>query len=78
MRSFIVSIKAPPKKHNCLPPHPKARTETVFRCPGLLSDLAPAPEDPIYRVRGMLKGKKGGTAVFTRDKQEEIEKEYRL
>nr|VFJ57391.1 MAG: hypothetical protein BECKFM1743A_GA0114220_101897 [Candidatus Kentron sp. FM]VFJ75802.1 MAG: hypothetical protein BECKFM1743C_GA0114222_108812 [Candidatus Kentron sp. FM]VFK23712.1 MAG: hypothetical protein BECKFM1743B_GA0114221_109421 [Candidatus Kentron sp. FM] len=37
-----------------------------------------APEDPIVRARGMLKGKKGGTALFLRDKQAEIEREDRL
>nr|VFK15193.1 MAG: hypothetical protein BECKLPF1236B_GA0070989_107317 [Candidatus Kentron sp. LPFa] len=36
---------------------------------------APAREDAIYRARGMLKGKQGGTALFLRDKQDEIEKE---
>ncbi|VFM95052.1 MAG: hypothetical protein BECKG1743D_GA0114223_110054 [Candidatus Kentron sp. G] len=37
-----------------------------------------APEDPIVRARGMLKGKKGGTALFLRDKQAQIEQEDRL
>ena len=34
--------------------------------------------DPIFRLRGKLKGKKGGTALFMQDKQVEIKKEYRL
>nr|VFJ93412.1 MAG: hypothetical protein BECKH772A_GA0070896_1005615 [Candidatus Kentron sp. H]VFJ94128.1 MAG: hypothetical protein BECKH772B_GA0070898_1005516 [Candidatus Kentron sp. H]VFK06781.1 MAG: hypothetical protein BECKH772C_GA0070978_103733 [Candidatus Kentron sp. H] len=41
------------------------------------SGEASAQEDAIYRVRGMLKGKQGGTALFMRDKQDEIEQEYR-
>nr|VFK65236.1 MAG: hypothetical protein BECKUNK1418G_GA0071005_105917 [Candidatus Kentron sp. UNK]VFK71431.1 MAG: hypothetical protein BECKUNK1418H_GA0071006_106516 [Candidatus Kentron sp. UNK] len=40
-----------------------------------LNGSASAQEDAIYRARGMLKGKQGGTALFLRDKQDEIEKE---
>ncbi|MEE4358205.1 MAG: hypothetical protein V2I97_17170 [Desulfococcaceae bacterium] len=32
--------------------------------------------DPIFRMRGMLKGKIGGTELFMQDKQSEIQKEY--
>lgn len=31
--------------------------------------------DPILQLRGKLKGKKGGTALFMKDKQAEIDKE---
>lgn len=41
-----------------------------------LKELSEKKNDPIYRVRGMLKGKKGGTSLFLQDKQAEIEKEY--
>ena len=41
-----------------------------------LKELSEKKDDPIYRVRGMLKGKKGGTSLFFQDKQAEIEKEY--
>jgi len=43
-----------------------------------LKELAEKKNDPIYKVRGMLKGKKGGTSLFLRDKQAEIEKEYKV
>ncbi len=32
--------------------------------------------DPIFRMRGMLKDKSGGTELFMQDKQYEIQKEY--
>ncbi len=41
-----------------------------------LKSLTKEKNDPIYQVRGMLKGKKGGTSLFIQDKQAEIEKEY--
>ncbi len=34
--------------------------------------------DPIIQLRGKLKGKAGGTALFMKDKQAEIDKEYRV
>ncbi len=43
-----------------------------------LNELAQRQKDPIYQVRGILKDKKGGTALFIQDKQSEIEMEYRL
>ncbi len=43
-----------------------------------LKELAQRQKYPIYRVRGILKDKKGGTALFIQDKQAEIEKEYSL
>jgi hypothetical protein len=43
-----------------------------------LQELARQKNDPIYRVRGKLKEKKGGTALFMADKQAEIEKETRV
>jgi len=33
-------------------------------------------DDPILRLRGKLKRKNGGTALFIQDKQAEIDKEY--
>lgn len=41
-----------------------------------LQEISPCSNDPILRLRGKLKGKAGGTALFIRDKQAEIEKEY--
>ncbi|GEM_PF-6185456 len=32
--------------------------------------------DPIFRMRGILKGKSGGTELFMQDKQAEIRKDY--
>lgn len=43
-----------------------------------LNELAQRQKDPICRVRGILKGKKGGTSLFIQDKLTEIEKEYRI
>jgi hypothetical protein len=43
-----------------------------------LNDLAQRQNDPIYHLRGILKDKKGGTALFVHDKLAEIEKEYSL
>ena len=43
-----------------------------------LQEMSPRRNDPIIRLRGKLKGKKGGTAEFMRDKQAEIEQEYRV
>lgn len=43
-----------------------------------LQEVTRQKNDPIYRVRGKLKGKKGGTALFIQDKQAEIEKEARV
>ena len=43
-----------------------------------LNELTRQQKDPICRVRGILKDKEGGTALFMQDKQAEIEKEYRL
>ena len=40
-----------------------------------LKELARKKSDPIYKVRGILKGKDGGTSLFMQDKQDEIEKE---
>ena len=40
-----------------------------------LKELARKKSDPIYIVRGILKGKDGGTSLFMRDKQDEIENE---
>jgi hypothetical protein len=34
--------------------------------------------DPIVQLRGKLKGKTGGTALFMKDKQADIDKEYRV
>ncbi len=34
-----------------------------------LKELTRRKNDPIFRLRGKLKGKKGGTALFTQDKQ---------
>ena len=34
-----------------------------------LQELARRKNDPIYRVRGKLKGKKGSTTLFMQDKQ---------
>ena len=42
-----------------------------------LKEMARRKNDPIFRLRGKLKGKKGGTALFMQDKQFEIEMEYR-
>lgn len=36
-----------------------------------LNELARPQKDPIYQVRGMLKDKEGGTALFIQDKQAE-------
>jgi len=41
-----------------------------------LKELTMQNNDPIHQVRGMLKGKKGGTSLFMQAKQAEIEKEY--
>lgn len=43
-----------------------------------LQEMSPRRNDPIIRLRGKLKGKKGGTDEFMRDKQAEIEQEYRV
>lgn len=42
-----------------------------------LKEVSRPKSDPIFRLRGKLKGKKGGTTLFMQDKQVEIEKEYR-
>ena len=42
-----------------------------------LKEMARRKDDPIFRMRGKLKDKKGGTALFMEDKQTEIEKEHR-
>lgn len=42
-----------------------------------LKEMARRKDDPIFRMRGKLKDKKGGTALFMQDKQAEIEKEHR-
>jgi hypothetical protein len=43
-----------------------------------LNEFAKKHEDPIFKVRGILKGKKGGSALFIQDKRADIEKEYKL
>lgn len=43
-----------------------------------LQEMAPRKNDPILRLRGKLKGKIGGTTLFMKDKQAEIEKEDRI
>ena len=39
-----------------------------------LNELAQRQKDPIYQIRGILKDKKGGTALFIQDKQSEAER----
>jgi len=41
-----------------------------------LKEMPLHKNDPILRLRGKLKEKKGGTALFMQDKKAEIEKEY--
>ncbi len=41
-----------------------------------LKELAQKKNDPIYKARGILKGKNGGTSLFIQDKRDEIDKEY--
>ena len=41
-----------------------------------LTELLVKKKDPIFQVRGILKGKKGGTELFLQDKQAEIDREY--
>ena len=43
-----------------------------------LKEMPLHKNDPILRLRGKLKGKKGGTAFFMQDKKAEIEKEYAI
>ena len=43
-----------------------------------LKEMPLHKNDPILRLRGKLKGKKGGTALFMQDKKAEIEKEYAI
>ena len=43
-----------------------------------LQEMSPRKNDPIFRLRGKLKGKIGGTTLFMKDKQAEIEKEERI
>lgn len=43
-----------------------------------LNEMSPRKPDLIHQLRGKLKGKHGGTSLFMRDKQVEIEKEYNL
>lgn len=43
-----------------------------------LQEMSPRKNDPIVSLRGKLKGKKGGTALFVKDKQADIDKEYRI
>ncbi len=41
-----------------------------------LKELAQKKNDPIYKARGILRGKNGGTSLFIQDKRDEIDKEY--
>ena len=43
-----------------------------------LKEMPLHKNDPILRLRGKLKGKQGGTALFMQDKKAEIEKEYAI
>ncbi len=43
-----------------------------------LQELSLRKDDPIFRLRGKLKGKAGGTALFMKDKQADIDKEERI
>jgi hypothetical protein len=43
-----------------------------------LNEMSERKNDPVFRLRGKLKGKKGGTSLFIQDKQAEIEKEYQV
>ncbi len=43
-----------------------------------LQEMSQCKNDPIFRLRGKLKGKVGGTALFMKDKQAEIDKEERI
>ena len=43
-----------------------------------LQEMSPRNDDPIIRLRGKLKGKRGGTTLFMKDKQAEIDKEERI
>ncbi len=43
-----------------------------------LREISLETNDPIIRLRGKLKGKRGGTSLFMKDKQAEIEKEYTI
>ena len=43
-----------------------------------LKEMPLHTNDPILRLRGKLKGKKGGTVLFMQDKKTEIEKEYAI
>lgn len=40
-----------------------------------LDEMVQQQKDPIYMVRGLLKNKNGGTALFMQDKQAEIQME---
>jgi len=39
-------------------------------------DMSLCVNDPIIQLRGKLKGKRGGTALFMEDKQADLNKEY--
>lgn len=41
-----------------------------------LTELLVKKKDPIFQVRGILKGKPGGTELFLQDKHAEIDREY--
>lgn len=43
-----------------------------------VQEMSSRKSDPILRLRGKLKGKIGGTALFMEDKQAEIDKEERV
>nr|VFJ66473.1 MAG: RelB antitoxin [Candidatus Kentron sp. DK] len=69
---FDIAAPKPPIKRTL--PSFQAEADPVKKQP---ESSSRQPEDPIIRARGLLKDKKGGTALFMRDKREEIEKEYR-
>ena len=47
----------------------------VFLVEEKLKEMPLHKKDPILRLRGKLKGKTGGTALFMQNKKAEIEKE---
>lgn len=40
------------------------------------NELKTEMSDPIFRLRGKLRGRRGGTSLFMQEKQSEIEREY--
>ena len=54
------------------------KIDPAFLVEEKLKEMPLHKNDPILRLRGKLKGKKGGTALFMQDKKAEIEKEYAI